>query len=383
MFGENSNLGVEDTCVEISGQVVCAFTSATTTATYPQSLSPFSGNSSLSSRSQSSPSFSTASSSLTFYGLGNSSSHHVRGSMGTASPTVDSSPTKIGNFSLSTLSQSSTTLTNSSSTPPIEMTASPVSSYSYSSKTSQITAPSHGGILIANSSFSVGTSSSAGFGGQLQPNSHIMPSLSQTAASGITSSSHGGGLLTNASYLTNNSFSVTTSSYSESRGQLQPNGRITPSVSQTTSNFRRSSASSSPTKTSSSNSALVSVFYEILPGGTTTYYNITTTITSPPTGFTTILASNSHWSGDTNTVIDHTTYPVLYGCAHCGGLHNGIILAGLGGTSSDPARTGCGSGILAIFRSIFGCGTEFNFPPVWDLPAIILDPSGDPVPLAS
>lgn len=379
---EISNLGEEDTCIKISSQVVCTFTSTTTTATYPQSLSSFIGNSSSPSQSQSSPSSSTASSSLPFFGPGNSSSYHVYGSMGTASPTVDSSPTKNGNYSPSTLSQSFTTPTTSSSTSSLEMTASRLSSYSYSSKTSEITAPSHGGNLLANSSFSPGTSSNAGFLGQSQPNGHIMPSLSQTTASGIAWSSHDGSLLTNTSYLTNNSFSATTSSYSESRGQLQPNSRITPSVSQTTSNLGRFSASSSPTKTSLSNSALVSGFYEMLPGGTTTYYNITTTITSPPPGFTTILASNSHWSGDTTTVSDHTTYPVLYGCAHCGGLHNGIILAGLGGKSSDPARTGCGSGILAIFRSIFGCGTEFIFPPIWDLPAIVIDPSGDPVPLA-
>ena len=347
-------------CVSNSGVVSSLFTSATITATYPQSLSPSSGNFSSSSQSRSSPSFSTASNSLTFFGFGNSSSHHVRGSMGTASPTVNSSPTAIGSFSLSTLHQRSTT---------------PIWSYSSSSKTSQITSPSHGGILIANSSFSAGTSST-------QSNSQITPSPSQTAASGHVSSSHDGGILKNASYLTNISYSATTSSHSEpANGQLQRNGRITQLVRQTTSILGRSSASSSPTKTSSSNSALVSGFYEILTGGTTTYFSITTTITSPPTGFATRLASNSQWSGDTNTVIDQTTYPVLYGCAYCGGSHHGIILVGLGGTSSDPTRTGCGSGILAVFRSIFGCGTEFNFPSIWDLPAFIIDPSGDPVPL--
>ena len=32
-----------------------------------------------------------------------------------------------------------------------------------------------------------------------------------------------------------------------------------------------------------------------------------------------------------------------------------------------------------MFRSIFGCGTEFNFPSSWGLPQFIIDPLGDPV----
>ena len=164
------------------------------------------------------------------------------------------------------------------------------------------------------------------------------------------------------------------------------------SVSQTTSILQRSSVASDPAVSvspaptasgfSASSTPVVSAFYEVLSGGVTTYYNITATITSPPPGFTTIMASNSQWTGDTTTVSDGTTYPVIYGCTGCGGLHHGIVIAGLGGGPTDPKREGCRSGIFAIFRSIFGCGTGFTFPSIWGLPPFIIDPLGDPVPLA-
>ena len=167
-------------------------------------------------------------------------------------------------------------------------------------------------------------------------------------------------------------------SYSSSRAHMRLNSDFESSVGPTSSTLLRSSASPSPTVSVSSTPTLAG-FYELVPAGVTSYFDITATITSPPPGFTTLLASNTHWTGDTTTVSDGTTYPVIYGCAHCGGRHHGIVIEGLGGKSNDPKRPGCGSSILAMFRSMFGCGTEFNFPPLWGLPPFIIDPLGDPV----
>lgn len=100
---------------------------------------------------------------------------------------------------------------------------------------------------------------------------------------------------------------------------------------------------------------------------------ITTTITSPPRAYFTSTASNSDWNTDTTTLIDGTIRPVLVGCKVCGGLHHGIIVAGLGGGPVDPTRTGCGS--HSIFGSIFGCGTEFEFAP---LPPFVIEMDGTP-----
>lgn len=167
-----------------------------------------------------------------------------------------------------------------------------------------------------------------------------------------------------------NSSSTATSLSSLSRAQMGPTSSPS-SARQTTVD------STSPSTSSSVLSTSVAVgFYEQLPDGVTTYFDITATITSPPPSFTTISASNSQWTGDTTIVSDGTTYPVIYGCAQCGGKHHGIIVGGLGGKPGDPKRNGCGSGILAIFRSIFGCGTEFIIP---GLPPFIIDPLGDPV----
>ncbi|KAF6225905.1 hypothetical protein HO133_009908 [Letharia lupina] len=100
---------------------------------------------------------------------------------------------------------------------------------------------------------------------------------------------------------------------------------------------------------------------------------ITTTITSPPSAYFTSTASNSDWTTDTTTLIDGTIRPVLVGCKVCGGLHHGIVIAGLGGAQADPRRTGCGSG--SIFGSVFGCGSEFDFAP---LPPFIIGLDGIP-----
>ena len=100
---------------------------------------------------------------------------------------------------------------------------------------------------------------------------------------------------------------------------------------------------------------------------------ITTTITSPPSAYFTSTASNSDWTTDTTTIIEGTIRPVLVGCKVCGGLHHGIVIAGLGGAQADPRRTGCGSG--SIFGSVFGCGSEFDFAP---LPPFIIGLDGIP-----
>ena len=298
---------------------------AMTTATYPRWLSLFNKNSSSPSHSQPSPAFSTIFGGLNMTSPSISSGQAGFNSTGFTSPTVISSSSKDVTISASTMRQSSHTNPTANSTSPLVSIASSNKTFSYSSMASAIAAPSHSGSLLANSSLSAAASS-----------------------------------------------------YSESRGQLQSTGQVMPSVSQTSSSLGRLSASSGPTKTSS-NTPVVSEFYEILPGGVTTSYSITTTITSPPPGFSTFLASNSSWTGDTTTVSDDTTYPVIFGCAKCTGSHQGLVIMGLGGKTSDPGRTGCGSG---IFRSIFGCGTEFNFPPIWGITPFIIDPLGDPVPLA-
>jgi len=89
---------------------------------------------------------------------------------------------------------------------------------------------------------------------------------------------------------------------------------------------------------------------------------ITTTITTTPPGFQTSVMSNSLWSSNTVTTISGTVFPVIYCGSSCGGEHHGIVISGLGGRPQDPPRTGCGgTGILAIFRSIFSCGTKFIF----------------------
>ena len=113
--------------------------------------------------------------------------------------------------------------------------------------------------------------------------------------------------------------------------------------------------------------------------GPSTIYSvpITTTITSPPLAYFTSTASNSDWTKDTTTLIDGTIRPVMVGCRHCGGFHHGVVIAGLGGGSTDPARTGCESG--SIFGSVFGCGSEFDFSP---LPPFIIGVDGTPIEIS-
>ena len=93
---------------------------------------------------------------------------------------------------------------------------------------------------------------------------------------------------------------------------------------------------------------------------------ITTTITSPPSAYRTSLVSNTLWHSDTTTTSGATIFPVFYSCGTlCGGDDHGLIIKGLGGDPTDPIRTGCGQGLIgSVFRSLFGCGTEFNFPPL-------------------
>lgn len=147
------------------------------------------------------------------------------------------------------------------------------------------------------------------------------------------------------------------------------------------SSSRGASATSDPTITATFSMSSILGFYEILPDNSTTTINITTTITSPPPKFSTVAASNSLWTGDTTTVSAGTTYPVIYGCSACGGKHHGMMVSGLGGTRSDPKRKGCRSGFLSLFKSLFGCGTAFIFPPLWGLPPFVVGPLGNPIPL--
>jgi hypothetical protein len=130
-------------------------------------------------------------------------------------------------------------------------------------------------------------------------------------------------------------------------------------------------------------SSAVSVVTETNSAGAfTAWLPITTTITSPPPAYSTSLVSNTLWHSDTTTTSGATTFPVLYSCgALCGGDDHGLIIKGLGGDPTDPIRTGCGQGLFGmIFRSLFSCGTEFNFPPlifsirVDGTPEIVRDP---------
>ena len=83
---------------------------------------------------------------------------------------------------------------------------------------------------------------------------------------------------------------------------------------------------------------------------------ITTTITSPPSAYFTLTASNSDWTTDTFTSMDGTLRPVLVGCKVCGGPHHGIVLAGLG--------------------SAIGSGSEFDLSP---LPPFVVGTDGTPI----
>ena len=175
--------------------------------------------------------------------------------------------------------------------------------------------------------------------------------------------------------------SVLSSTMSSSISRLGTNSQTSFIRSQTISSSHFPSATSRALITATTTKSSIPAFYEVFPDGSTTTLDITMTITSPPPGFSTISASNSLWTGDTTIVSAGTTYPVIYGCSVCGGRHHGIILTGLGGKPGLPKRNGCGSGILSIFKSIFGCGSEFNFPPVWGLPPFVNGPLGNPIPL--
>lgn len=205
----------------------------------------------------------------------------------------------------------------------------------------------------------------------LQDSGPLFSSQSNTTLSG-----HSGNSTSNS--LPNSAFS---SVQSGRISHPRPNPQITLFTSQMLSSFRSASATSRPTITRTPPKSSVPGFYEILAGGSTITFEVTSTITSAPPGFGTVSASNSLWTGDTTTVRAGTTYPVIYGCSICGGAHHGIILTGLGGIGSNPKRRGCGSGILSIFKSVFGCGTEFKFPPSWGLPPFIIGPLGNPIPL--
>ena len=184
----------------------------------------------------------------------------------------------------------------------------------------------------------------------------------------------------NASALSRGTYSieVASSTIPKQTSRQTPNLQGASLTSQPFSSSRSVLTISSPTSMVSKSSVLG--FYEILPDGSSTTVNITTTITSPPSGFSTISASNSLWTGDTTTQSGGTIYPVIYGCLVCGSKHHGIILTGLGGLPSEPKRTGCGSGIASLFRSYFGCGSAFKFPPLWSLPPFIVGPLGNPIP---
>ncbi|MCJ1476530.1 Mucin-21 [Lambiella insularis] len=107
--------------------------------------------------------------------------------------------------------------------------------------------------------------------------------------------------------------------------------------------------------------------------------SITTTVTTPPPGFTVSTTTNTAWTSNTVVVISGTTYPVLVNCGGlCGPPGSSIILGGLGGLPSDPVRPGCGGGgLLGLFRSIFSCGTLFNFP---KFPPFTINIDGVPEP---
>ena len=126
----------------------------------------------------------------------------------------------------------------------------------------------------------------------------------------------------------------------------------------------------------STNSQLIAIGDAAVP--------ITTTITSPPAFFSTSLAFNTEWTSDTVTMIHGTQCPVLYDCEKvCGGVHHGLIIWGLGGRPVDPVRPGCPAssprkrGLLGpLFRSTFGCGTEFDLPPIPK--PFVIDNIGEP-----
>ena len=162
------------------------------------------------------------------------------------------------------------------------------------------------------------------------------------------------------------SITLTSQSFSSSQSFSAITSAISPALARTTTTGVVSKSS-------------VLGFYIVLTDGSTTTINATTTITSPPTDFSTISASNALWTGDTTTQSAGTVFPVLYGCKLCGGRHHGLILGGLGGLPGLPKRHGCG-GFVSIFRSPFGCGSVFSFPPLWGLPPFVLGPLGNPIP---
>ena len=405
----NANLGEEAICVLISNEVVCGFATVSTTTTWPPWASP-------SSRISSSPSqlppfaamFSTKSStnSVSSSASGSVSSGHpnvttsashggtgsvvpsptTQSSLGSGSSKVSrpghsfrsskhSTPTKL--LSASTMSRDSLSFASTSNAISSKTFATLTSSYSHAPNHSRPTVSSQSCSLCTTTLISTAAISSASNGTSLKMIATSTPSFSRPPSlSKLSTSSQ------SCSVCSEGFLSTATKSYSSSRAQMRFGSHSTSSASQTTTIVQRSSGSSGPFVSVSSASSVL-VFYEALPGGVMSYYDVTATITSPPPNFTTTLASNSQWTGDTTTVSDGTTYPVIYGCPHCGGKYHGIVISGLGGRPKDPKRRGCGSGTLAIFRSIFGCGTAFKFLPKWNLPPFIINPSGDPIPSAA
>ncbi|MCJ1414891.1 hypothetical protein MMC32_001220 [Xylographa parallela] len=107
--------------------------------------------------------------------------------------------------------------------------------------------------------------------------------------------------------------------------------------------------------------------------------SITTTIMTTPPGFSASTTSNPAWTSDTVATISGTMYPVLVNCGiFCGPPGSAVLLSGLGGLPSDPVRPGCGGGgLLGLFRSIFSCGTLFNF---GSFPSFTINIDGIPEP---
>ncbi|MCJ1433062.1 hypothetical protein MMC27_002421 [Xylographa pallens] len=107
--------------------------------------------------------------------------------------------------------------------------------------------------------------------------------------------------------------------------------------------------------------------------------SITTTITTTPPGFSASTTSNPAWTSDTVATISGTMYPVLVNCgSFCGPPGSAVLLFCLGGLPSDPIGPGFGGGgLLGLFRSIFSCGTLFNF---GSFPSFTININGIPEP---
>lgn len=173
-----------------------------------------------------------------------------------------------------------------------------------------------------------------------------------------------------------NSPSKSVSSSSNSSSSAAPNEALTSRLFNTTATLSTilTSRVTSQASFSTSSAILVSTGTTGTISSSSYSVPITTTITSPPFAYFTSIASNSDWTTDTAITIDGTILPVLVGCSVCGGSHHGLVIGGLGGGPLDPVRPGCGSG--SFFGSVFGCGSEFDIPP---LPPFVIESDGKPL----